>query len=119
MYTKKSEARHENDSAALIQAQDFRINLDVAERNGMRLIGPLDPSPAALDLHTDVVMGYSAGPSCAEPGVGSFAGCRNASDKLALHRPGKLRFSFVLPSYACVPSVSPYHKLKPERKIPG
>ena len=60
MYTKKSEARHENDSAALIQAQDFRINLDVAERNGMRLIGPLDPSPAALDRRRAMGV-YAAG----------------------------------------------------------
>lgn len=68
----------------------------------MRLIGPRDPSAAALDMHTDVVMGwYVAG--CAEPGVPSFAGCANASKKLEKERPGKLALGFLLPSYACVP----------------
>ena len=86
-----------------IEAQDFRVQLGVAKKHGMRLIGPQDPSPAALDMHTDVVMGYSAGPDCAEPGVGSFEGCANATKKIGLERPGKLRFSFLLPSYACVP----------------
>ena len=86
-----------------IEAQDFRVQLAVAKKHGMRLIGPQDPSPAALDMHTDVVMGYSAGPDCAEPGVGSFQGCANATTKIGLERPGKLRFSFLLPSYACVP----------------
>jgi len=86
-----------------IEAQDFRVQLAVAKKHGMRLIGPQDPSPAALDMHTDVIMGYSAGPDCAEPGVGSFQGCANATTKIGLERPGKLRFSFLLPSYACVP----------------
>ena len=86
-----------------IEAQDFRVQLAVAKKHGMRLIGPQDPSPAALDMHTDVVMGYSAGPDCAEPGVGSFEGCANATKKIGRERPGKLRFSFLLPSYACVP----------------
>jgi hypothetical protein len=40
-----------------IQAEDFRVQLAVAKKYGMRLIGPTDPSYAALDMQTDVCMG--------------------------------------------------------------
>ena len=40
-----------------IQSEDFRVQLAVAKKYGMRLIGPTDPSYAALDMQTDVCMG--------------------------------------------------------------